>query len=103
LLLLILFNTICLNFKISIQIYRPSFNSSKLVIGFLIYQNEKLELWLHWLEKFSLIKTNWLGSDLRITNIPEQRYGYQNSTENKLFANLMITFLLVTMRLKNHI
>jgi hypothetical protein len=36
-----------------------------------------------------------------ITNIPEQRFGYQNSTENPLFANHMIKFLLVTMLLKN--
>jgi hypothetical protein len=35
------FNMICLNSKIRIQIYRPSFNSLKLVIGFLIYQNAK--------------------------------------------------------------
>ncbi len=47
-------------------------------------------------------KINWFGSDSRITNILEQHFGYQNSTENKLFVNHMIKFLLVTMLLKNH-
>jgi hypothetical protein len=51
--------------------------------------------------KVFFVKTNWHGSNSMITNILEQRFGYQNSTENPLFANHMIKFLLVTMLLKN--
>jgi hypothetical protein len=49
-------NMIYLNSKTRIQIYRPFSNLFQLVIGFLIYQKGKYELWQHWPQKFSLIK-----------------------------------------------